>query len=62
MIVANAGTEGLQGEPLRVATADGLSSAVLVVAAGIAATALPALILRPGATPSARTPCPRAGA
>ena len=33
VLVANSGTDGLAGEPLRVATADGLRSAVLVVAA-----------------------------
>jgi EmrB/QacA subfamily drug resistance transporter len=53
VLVANAGTNGLAGEELRSATADGLSTAVLVVAAGIAATVLVALNLRPG--PGART-------
>jgi EmrB/QacA subfamily drug resistance transporter len=59
VLVANAGTDGLTGEPLRAATADGLSAAVLVVAAGIAATALVALNLRPGPRRSADIPCPR---
>ena len=55
MLVANADTDGLAGERLRVATA------VPVVAAGIAATIAPALALprrrerepRPDATPLA---------
>jgi EmrB/QacA subfamily drug resistance transporter len=59
VLVATSGTEGLTGEALRVATADGLSSAVLVVAGGIAAIAVVALNLRPGSTMRARTPCPR---
>jgi MFS family permease len=59
VLVANAGTDDLTGEALRIATADGIADAVLVVAGGIAATALVALNLRPG--PEARTgpPCPR---
>jgi MFS family permease len=61
VLVANAGTDGLAGEPLRVATADGLRSAVLVVAGGIAAMALVALNLRPGPSRvEAAPPCPRA--
>jgi EmrB/QacA subfamily drug resistance transporter len=59
VLVANAGTDGLAGEALRTATADGLGSAVLVVAGGIAATAVVALNLRPEARPRALTPCPR---
>jgi EmrB/QacA subfamily drug resistance transporter len=59
VIVANAGTDGLAGEALRTATADGLASAVLVVAAGIAVTALVALNLRPAPGPRGQTPCPR---
>jgi EmrB/QacA subfamily drug resistance transporter len=59
VLVANADTDGLAGEALRTATADGISAAVLVVAAGIAATALLALNLRPRTKPRARTPCPR---
>jgi len=58
VLVANADTEGLAGEALRIATADGISAAVLVVAAGIAATALLALNLRPATSTPARTPCP----
>jgi MFS family permease len=61
VLVANAGTDGLAGESLRVATADGLRSAVLVIAGGIAATALVALNLRPARSPVERVaPCPRA--
>jgi EmrB/QacA subfamily drug resistance transporter len=48
VLIATSGTAGLTGEALRIATADGLSTAVLVVAAGIAASALIALGLRPG--------------
>ncbi|HYH90201.1 MAG TPA: MFS transporter [Solirubrobacteraceae bacterium] len=59
VLVANSGTDGLTGEPLRIATADGLSSAVLVVAAAIVAIALVALNLRPTPTTLPRTPCPR---
>jgi EmrB/QacA subfamily drug resistance transporter len=59
VLVANSGTDGLGGEALRIATADGLSTAVLVVAAGIAATALLALNLRPGAGTHREAPCPR---
>jgi EmrB/QacA subfamily drug resistance transporter len=47
VLVANRGTDGLSGEALQAATTDGLSAAVFVVAAGIAATALVALNLRP---------------
>jgi MFS family permease len=57
VLVANAGTDGLAGEALRRTTADGLSSAVLVVAGGIAATALVAMNVRPRAHGAA--PCPR---
>src|SRR5262249_16899083 len=59
VLVANRGTDGLSGEALRVATADGLSAAVFVVAAGIAATALVALNLRPKPRTRSRAPCPR---
>src|SRR5262245_44972270 len=45
VIVANSGTEGLAGEALRIATTQGLSAAVLVVAVGIAITVLVALNL-----------------
>ncbi|CAM04069.1 EmrB/QacA subfamily drug resistance transporter [Saccharopolyspora erythraea NRRL 2338] len=59
VLVANRGTEGLDGEALRIATADGLSAAVLVVAAGIALTVLAALPLAIGREPSTNVPCPR---
>jgi EmrB/QacA subfamily drug resistance transporter len=59
VLVANAGTGGLAGEPLRVATADGLSTAVLLVAGGIAVTVLIALRLDSGSPASRDSPCPR---
>ncbi|WP_442914262.1 MFS transporter [Kribbella sp. NBC_01245] len=46
VLVANAGTEGVLGEELQVATADGIKTAVFVVAGGIVATLLIALTLR----------------
>jgi MFS family permease len=58
VLVANAETDGLVGDALRAATSDGLSTAVLVVAAAIAATALVALNLRPETRARAWTPCP----
>lgn len=45
VLVANRGTDGLVGEDLRIATAHGLSAAVLVVATGIAVAILIALRL-----------------
>src|SRR5262249_24002579 len=59
VLVANLGTDGLTGEALRIATADGLSAAVFVIAAGIAGTALVALNLRPAPRTRAEAPCPR---
>ena len=59
VLVANADTEGLAGEALRIASADGFRAAVLVVAAAIAATALVALNLRPDRGTRAEPPCPR---
>jgi EmrB/QacA subfamily drug resistance transporter len=59
VLVATSGTDGLRGEALRAATADGLSTAVLVIAAGIAATALVALTLRPVPGRLPEPPCPR---
>ncbi|MEV6831678.1 MFS transporter [Amycolatopsis sp. NPDC051102] len=47
--VANAGTHGLSGEALRSATVDGLRTAVLLAAAGIALTAVAALRFGGGA-------------
>jgi EmrB/QacA subfamily drug resistance transporter len=60
VLLANAGTDELSGEALRVATANGLSNAVLVVAAAIAAIAIVALNLRPAPVDSSAPPCPRA--
>jgi MFS family permease len=59
VLVANAGTDGLAGEELRVATADGLSAAVLVAAAGIAVNLLVALRLGSGQRPLPEPQCPR---
>jgi len=59
VLVATSGTDGLAGEPLRVATADGLRSAVLVVAGGIAAIAVAAFNLRPPSPGAVATACPR---
>ena len=60
VLIAAAGTEGLAGEPLRVATADGLQTAVLAIAGGILATAVIALNVRPDARQRGVPPCPRA--
>ncbi len=60
VLVANAGTDELGGEALRVAVANGLSDAVLVVAAAIAAIAVVALNLRPAPVDASAAPCPRA--
>ncbi len=57
--MANAGTDGLAGEALQTATANGLATAVLGVAGGIALTALAALNLRPGPRERPQIPCPR---
>ena len=59
VLVANSGNEGLAGEQLRVATADGLSAAVLVVAAGIALNLLVALGLGSGPRTLPEPQCPR---
>jgi MFS family permease len=59
VLVANSGTDDLAGEALRVATADGLSDAVLVVGAAIAATLPVALSLQPVPRGPAEPPCPR---
>jgi EmrB/QacA subfamily drug resistance transporter len=59
VLVANSGTDGLAGEALRVATADGLSAAVLVVAGGIAVNLLVALNLGSGPRTLAELRCPR---
>ncbi len=47
VLVANASTNGLIGEGLRIATAEGIRTAVFVVAGGIVVTLLIALTLRP---------------
>jgi MFS family permease len=54
VLIANAGTDGLGGEALRVATADGIATAVLAVAGGIALTLLVALNLRHEGAPAGR--------
>jgi MFS family permease len=59
VLVANHGTDGLGGEALRVAIADGISTAMLVAGAGIAATLPVALSLRPVPRGPADPPCPR---
>jgi len=59
VLIATADTDGLVGEALRVATADGLRTAVLVVAAGIAVTIPIALSLRPRRSAPCDVPCPR---
>ena len=59
VLVANADTDDLAGEALRIATADGLSAAVLAVAAGIAATVLVALALPSRPPTLVEIPCPR---
>lgn len=43
VLIANSGTEGLSGEQLRIAMADGIGTSVLVIAGGILATAVIAL-------------------
>jgi len=48
--IANAGTDGLGGEALRSATADGVQAAILLAAAGAAITALTAWRLCSGAS------------
>jgi MFS family permease len=40
VLIANAGTQGLAGEELRIATAEGIRTAVFVIAGGIVATLL----------------------
>ncbi len=60
VLVANANTDGLSGNALRTATADGLSTAVLVVSGAITLIALVALNLRPAPVDRSSPPCPRA--
>ncbi len=52
VLVANSGTEGLVGEDLRVATAEGLRTAVFVVAFGVLLSLLVALNVGSGANGS----------
>jgi hypothetical protein len=59
VLVANADTDDLDGEALRTATANGLSAALLAVAAGIAATVLVALALPSRPPTLTKIPCPR---
>ena len=59
VLVAASGTDGLTGEALRIATADGLSTAVLIIAGAIAATAVVALNLRTDTRTQGQPPCPR---
>ena len=60
VLVANAAPAVSSDEALRTATADGLSTAVLVVSGGIAAIAVAALNLRPESVDPSAPPCPRA--
>lgn len=53
VLIANSQTDGQTGEALRIVVAYGLRAAVLVVAAGIAATILVALNLRATEPPRA---------
>jgi hypothetical protein len=57
VLVANSGTGLLAGEALRTATVDGLRTAALVIAAGIAPTALIAVELRPAPGRLTDLPC-----
>jgi hypothetical protein len=49
VLVANAGTRGLAGKELRIATAGGIRAAVFTIAGGIVAMLLVTLVLRAGA-------------
>ncbi|MEV4622970.1 MFS transporter [Asanoa sp. NPDC049573] len=59
VLVADAGTAGLTGDSLQVATVDGFRTAVLVIAAGIAVTAVLSLSLRPEPRMRLQPSCPR---
>ena len=59
VLVATSGTDGLAGEALRTASANSLRTAVLVVAAGIALTALVAVNLGRGPCILPHANCPR---
>jgi MFS family permease len=56
VLIATAGLGGLSGEQLRIATADGISTSLFVVAGGIALTLLVALTRCP--TPPQPAPAP----
>jgi MFS family permease len=56
VLVANAGTRGLAGEQLRIATAGGIRAAVFTIAGGIVATLLVTLALRAGTHPPQDAP------
>jgi predicted MFS family arabinose efflux permease len=58
VLVATAGLDGLSGERLRIATADGISTALFVAAGGIALTFLVALSRCPTTTEPAPAPVP----
>jgi hypothetical protein len=56
VLIANSGLDGLAGEQLRIATADGISTALFAVAGGIVVTILAALTLRTGPALPDQTP------
>ena len=56
VLIANSGLDGLAGEQLRIATADGISTALFAVAGGIVVTILAALTLRTGPVLPDQTP------
>jgi MFS family permease len=56
VLIANSGLDGLAGEQLRIATADGISTALFAVAGGIVVTVLAALTLRTGPALPDQTP------
>jgi hypothetical protein len=58
VLVATAGLDGLSGEQLRIATADGISTTLFAVAAGIALTFLVALRRCPAPPEPAPAPVP----
>jgi MFS family permease len=55
VLVANAGTDGVAGEALRIATAAGIRAAVFTIAGGIVATFLITLLLRATTNPPPTT-------
>jgi len=59
VLVATSGLDGLKGERLRIATADGISTTLFVVAGGIVITLLVAVTRCPTPTAPAPTPVPR---